>query len=151
MWHIGIFDRSSAEFADAAPTQPVNFDVGKDDPQKAWYGYAPAIYPSSAPSAALAPRAIRFSLDGKPSTAYRLRVSLLIEHSSVPALRVSINGHSGLFYLHPRLDYSMGDTMAAFYPAYSHATVEFDFPGSDLRSGANSISLQAVGTADKGV
>ncbi len=125
--------------------------VDRDKPLTGWYADAPAVFTSSKPDPASAPRTIQFSVDGKLSAAYRLTVSLLIEHSSVPALRATINGRAGTFYLHPKLDYSMGDTMAAFFPAYSHAVVEFDFPGSYLKTGANTITLQAVATADKGV
>ena len=151
VWHIGIFDRSSAEFADNTPQQAVTFVIDKDHPEKNWPGYAPALFSTGKPNPSAAPRTIQFSLAASPSAAYRLRVSLLIEHSSVPALRASINGHTGSFYLHPELDYSMGDTMAAFFPAYAHATVEFEFPGSYLQAGTNNISLQAVATANTGV
>lgn len=149
IWRIGTFDRSSAEFADGSPKQPANFVVDRD-PAKNWYGYATASFAGHT-DADTAPQIVQFSIAEKPSATYRLRVSLLIEHSSVPALRVAINGRTGTFYLHPELDYSMGDTMAAFFPAYAHATVEFDFPGSLLHSGTNSIAFQAVATADKGV
>ncbi len=151
VWSVGTFDRSSAEFADGSPQKPVTFIIGADHSEKNWYGYAPAAFSDGHSDPASGPRAIQFSLATKASPAYRLRVSLLIEHSSVPALRVSINGRMGTFYLHPELDYSMGDTIAAFFPAYSHATAEFDFPGSYLREGANTITLQAVSIADKGV
>jgi hypothetical protein len=114
VWRIGIFDRSSAEFAENAPQQPVTFVIDKDHPEKNWPGYAPALFTTGKPDRAATPRTIQFSLPAKPTAAYRLRVSLLIEHSRVPALRASINGHTGTFYLYPELDYSMGDTMAAF-------------------------------------
>jgi alpha-mannosidase len=151
VWRIGTFDRSSAEFADGSPQQPVTFVIDRDRPDKNWYGYAPAAFTTGHSDPSSAPRTIEFSLATEPSSAYRLRVSLLIEHSSVPAIRVFINGRTGTFYLHPELDYSMGDTIAAFFPAYAHATVEFDFPGNYLHEGTNSIALQAVATADKGV
>jgi alpha-mannosidase len=151
VWRLGTFDRSSAEFAEGSPKGPVRFVVDQDRPERSWYGYALAAFPTGHGDEASAPRTIQFALPEKSSTAYHLRVSLLIEHSSVPALRVAINGRSGMFYLHPELDSTMGDTMAAFFPAYSHATVEFDFPGSWLQQGTNSIALQAVATADKGV
>lgn len=151
VWRLGIFDRSSAEFADGSPSQSVNFVINQDEPGKSWYGYAPAAFAASSSKLPSRPRAIQFLISGKPAAAYRLRVSLLIEHPSVPALRVSINGRTGTFYLHPELDYSMGDTVAAFFPAYSHATVEFSFSGNDLHQGTNTIALQAVATADKGV
>ena len=151
VWRLGAFDRSSAEFAGGSPDRPVVFVVDQSLAGRDWYANAPAFFPSHKPDPASAPRAIQFSLGSTPTDAYRLRVSLLIEHSSVPALQVAINGHAGVFYLHPKLDYSMGDTMAAFFPAYSHATVEVDFPGSYLHAGANTIALQAVATEDKGV
>lgn len=148
VWQLGKFDRSSAEFADGIPTQPVTFVIGRDRPDKNWYGYA-AVFALGKSDLSSAPRTIQFSV-GKPSSAYRLSVSLIIEHSSVPALSVNVNSHAGNFYLHPKLDYSMGDTMAAFFPAYSVATVEFSFPGSYFRAGINTITLQAVATADEG-
>jgi alpha-mannosidase len=78
-----------------------------------------------------------------------LKAALLTEHSSVPTLRVGINGRRGMFYLHPKLDYNMGDMVAAFYPAYARAEVEIDFPGSWLKTGSNSISFQAVPSGDR--
>ena len=151
IWRLGVFDGSSGEFADGKPHQAVNFVVDRDQPGKNWFAYAPVMWPGKAVEPAAAPRSIAFSIAGRPERAYRLRVSILIDHSSVPALRVGINGHTGIFYLHPRLDYAMGDMVAAFYPAYSRAEVDVDFPGAWLKTGQNSISLQAVATAAKGV
>ncbi len=98
-----------------------------------------------------APRTIAFSLAGKPQTAYRLTVSVIIEHSSVPDLAVTINGRKGRFVLHPKLDDSMGDTMDAFFPAYSRAEVVCDIPGSWLHEGRNEIALQPVSAGSQGV
>lgn len=151
IWRLGTFDRSSAEFASGTPDKPVAYVIGQSVVARDWYGNATAFFPSGKPDPASAPRAIQFSLGSAPAYAYRLRVSLLIEHSSVPALQVAVNGHAGVFYLHPKVDYSMGDTTAAYFPGYSHATVEVDLPGSYLRAGANTVALQAVATADKGV
>lgn len=151
IWQLGDFDRSSAEFADGTPQKPVVFLIGRDQPGKDWYSYAPAYLPGSRSDPSSAPRTIQFSLPASPSSAFRLRVSLLIEHPSVPALGVSINDHVGTFYLHPELDPGMGDLTDAFDPAYSRATVEFDFPGSYLHEGMNSISLQAISTTANAV
>ena len=63
-----------------------------------------------------------------PAPSYRFHVALLIESSSVPALRVVINGKIGTFFLQPKLDTENGDQVSAFYAAYSHADVEFNFP-----------------------
>jgi alpha-mannosidase len=151
IWQVGTFDGSSAEFAQGGPNQPVTFVVGQDRPSTGWYAFAPSVFPRKPSNANTAPRAIVFSIPDKPEPAYRLRASLIIEHSSVPALRVGINGRTGLFYLHPKLDYAMGDMTAAFDPAYSGAEVTFDFPGSWLQSGRNQVTLQAVATGDEGV
>jgi alpha-mannosidase len=151
VWRVGVFDGSSGEFADGEPHQAVNFTVGKDQPRTNWYAFAPVALAGKAADRATAPRAIVFSITGQPENAYRVKISLLIEHSSVPVLRLGINGRAGGFYLHPRLDYKMGDMVAAFYPAYSRTEVEVDFPGSWLKTGENSISLQAVSASDKGV
>lgn len=151
VWRLGKFDGSSAEFAQGQPRGPVVFNVGQDRPDTGWYAFAPSAFPGRAPDPASAPRTIVFSIAGKAEPDYRLTVSLVIEHSSVPALRIGIDGRTGLFYLHPKLDYAMGDTVAAFFPAYSRAEVECDFPGSWLRNGRNEITLQAVATGDRGV
>jgi hypothetical protein len=151
VWRVGVFDGSSGEFADGEPQQAVSFVAGQDQARTRWYAFAPVALAGKPANPAVAPREIVFSFTGQPGHAYRLRISLLIESSSVPALRVGINARTGTFYLHPTLDYNMGDTVAAFYPAYARAETEVDFPGSWLKTGRNSISLQAVSTSDKGV
>ncbi|MGA8090726.1 MAG: polysaccharide lyase family protein [Terracidiphilus sp.] len=151
VWRVGVFDGSSGEFADGPPHQAVSFVVGQDQPRSGWYAFAPVAPVGKPADPATAPREIVFSITGRPEHAYRLRVSVMIEESSVPALQVGINGRTGMFYLHPKLDDNMGDMVAAFYPAYGHAEVEVDFPGSWLKTGQNSISLQAVPAGDKAV
>src|SRR5260370_1968028 len=150
IWQVGTFDGSSAEFAQGGPNQPVVFVVGQDRPSTGWYAFAPSVFPGKPSNANTAPRAIVFSIPDKPEPAYRLTASLIIEHSSVPAMRVGINGRTGLFYLHPKLDYAMGDVTAAFDPAYSRAEVTFDFPGSWLQSGRNQVTMQAGATGGEG-
>jgi hypothetical protein len=114
VWTVGAFDGSSGEFAGGEPHGAVHFVAGQDQPRTAWYAFAPVAWPGKPPDPASAPRSIDFSIGGRPDPAYRLKVSFLIERSSVPALRVGINGRLGVFYLHPRLDYNMGDMVAAF-------------------------------------
>ncbi len=148
VFQIGVFDRSSVEFAGGTPRQPTVFVAGQSDPAKDWYATQPAVSVSAstehATNIAAAPRSINFSLDHAPASAYRFHVSLLIETASLPALQVNINGKSGRFYLQPELDSNMGDGIAAFDPVYSHADVVFDFPGSYLHQGSNTITLQVV-------
>jgi alpha-mannosidase len=149
VWRVGVFDGSSGEFAGGEPQGAVHFVVGQDQPGTAWYSFAPVACAGKPADPVCTRRAIDFSIAGRPEPAYRLKISLLIEHSSVPALRVGINGRLGTFYLHPQLDYNMGDMVAAFYPAYARAEVEVNFPGSWLKTGTNSISFQAVPAGDK--
>jgi hypothetical protein len=148
VFQIGTFDRSSAEFAGGSPKQPVDFIVGQSNPAKDWYATQPAELVSAVGVHAMndvaAPRTIAFSLNHAPATVYRLHIAVLVENPSVPALRVSINGKVGTFYLQPKLDYSSGDLGDCCNPAYSHADVVFGFPGSYLRQGANTITLQAI-------
>ncbi|MGC2512311.1 MAG: polysaccharide lyase family protein [Acidobacteriaceae bacterium] len=147
---IGKFNRSSVDLAAGTPEQPVKFIVGRSVAAKDWYATQRVENPSTpkqqgAPQPA-APSTIQFSLANAPAPSYRFHVALLIESSSVPALRVVINGKSGTFYLQSKLDTENGDQVSSFYAAYSHADVEFDFPGDYLHRGANTITLQAVET-----
>ena len=155
VFQIGVFNRSSGEFASGNPRQQVNFVVSHSDPSIDWYGTQPAVLSSDGKpqesSIETAPRAISFSIPDQPATTYQLHVALLIENPSVPVLKVGINGKSGVFYLHPKLDYSSGDLIDVFDPVYSAADVVFDFPGSYLHAGANTITLQAVEEADEAV
>jgi hypothetical protein len=155
VFRIGAFDRSSAEFASGEPTAKVDFLVAKSNPEKDWYGYQPAVSGASGKSqeanAATVPRAITFSIEGSPAKAYRLHIALLVEGASVPALEVGIGSRNGIFYLHPKLDYSNGDQADSFYPAYSAADVDFAFPGSYLRAGANTLTLQPVEVSEETV
>ena len=155
IFRIGTFDRSSAEFVQEQPANPVKFVVNESTAAKDWPATQPAQFLSTAGAAetntAAAPRTITFSLDQAPAAAYQLHLSFLIESPSVPAIRVNINGKQGLFYLHPKLDYGMGDMLSSFYPAYSSADVFVPFPGSLLHQGANTITLQAILEEEKPV
>ena len=155
IFKLGNFDRSSFEFASGDPKQAVNFVVGKSDPATDWFATQPAVLDTASGQAGMdaasAPRTIHFSVDGTPKGLYQLRVSSLIESSSVPALRIAINGRNGMLYLRPQLDYSNGDQGDSFYPTYSHAENSFDFPGSYLKQGEDTITFQVVEQADHAV
>jgi hypothetical protein len=151
LWRVGRLDGSSAEFNQEQPRTAVVYDPAEGRPGQDWYAFAPAAFPGKQSTSETAPRAIVFSLDAKPQLAYRLTVSVIIEHSSVPDLAVTVDGRKGRFVLHPKLDDSMGDTMDAFFPAYSRAEVLCDIPGSWLHKGRNEIALQPVLSSDQGV
>jgi hypothetical protein len=149
IFQIGKFDRSSAEFASGNPVRNVDFIVSQSDPAKDWFAAQPAVliaaHHSGEAAIASAPRAITFSLEGPPADNYRLHIALLVETPSLPALKVDINGKVGIFYLHPKLDYSNGDPgSSSFNPVYSAADVEFTFPGSYLRKGPSKIAFQVI-------
>lgn len=149
VFRIGTFDYSSAEFAQEPAKNPVRFVVNQSDPAKDWPLSQHAAFPAAQPNSATAPNEIVFSIDQAPAAAYKLRMSFLIESPSVPAIQVGINGKRGTLYLHPTLDYNMGNLMSSFYPAYSSAEVVFSFPGSMLRQGPNTITLQPIEETEK--
>jgi alpha-mannosidase len=155
VFRIGAFDRSSTEFASGNPAEKVNFILSSSSPSKDWFSFHPATlgsaYKSQESNVSTSPRAITFSLERSPEANYQLHIALLVESASVPAMRVEINGKVGMFYLHPKLDYSNGDLQGSFYTAYSSADIEFTFPGSYLRTGTNTITLQPVEEADEAV
>jgi Polysaccharide lyase family 4, domain III len=82
VWRVGVFDRSSGEFADGDPHGAVNFVAGQDQPRTAWYAFAPAAWAGKPVYLTFAPSSINFSIAGRPAAAYRLRASLLIGHST---------------------------------------------------------------------
>ena len=85
VWRIRVFDGSSREFASGEPHGAVHFVASQDQPRTAWYAFAPVAPAGKPADPTSAPRAIDFSITGRPEPAYRLKASLLIEHSSVPA------------------------------------------------------------------
>ena len=152
LWQIGRADGSSAEFNGGEPHTAVVYDTTRSQPGQDWYAYAPSAFAGRPVTAQTAPRSIVFTLGAGPAPhAYRLRVSVILEHSSVPNLAITVNGRKGLFVLHPQLDNSMGDGMDAYFPAYSRAEAVCDIPGSRLHSGSNQIALQPVSASDQGV
>jgi hypothetical protein len=153
VFRIGNFDRSSSEFAAGNPERKVSFVVSHSDSSKDWFSEQPSVLISTrAPQTiASAPRAIVFSLKSPLADNYQFHVALLIETASVPALKIGINGKYGIFYLHPTLDYSSGDRMDGFDPAYSSADVEFTFPGRYLSEGVNTITLQPIEESEAAV
>jgi len=153
LWRIGNFDRTSAGFAGGSPDKQVTFLVGQSNPAKDWYAVQPArvVQNSEQQSVAngSAPWSIHFSLSEPPAPSYRLHLALLLESASVPTLAISINGKRGKFYLRPGSNTDPGGHNGASDAVVSHADVQFEFPGSYLQQGANTITLQAIEEAEK--
>ncbi len=153
IFRIGVFDRASGEFMSGEPNHPVTYIVGQSQASHDWYSTQAVEFSSASgvlnASLSNAPRAIQFNVASVSAAAYQLHLSLLVETACVPALRVTVNGSVGLFYLHPQLDWNMGDGIAAFSTIYSHADLQFDLPRRFLRTGTNTLTLQPVEQEDE--
>src|ERR1039458_145461 len=141
VWQVGTFDESSHEFKDegidyANPAQDPVFVVGKSDPAKDWYAYQPG---SGNGKAGFRPHpfTVKFDLSSAPQGVFSLKVGLLAYMARQPRLQIEINGHRGLFYLHPKLNYAGGDTNSVFVPTYSYGTITAEFPSRFLVKGSN--------------
>ena len=129
VWQIGTFDRSPLEFSRGAADSAITFDVKSDGktqwPARQGIGHAYNI---------------DFSLESLAGT-YTLKIATLIERPRVPRFDISVNGHTGSFYLHPRLSYHPGDFSYAFDPHEADAGLEIEIPPSFLKNGSNIISV----------
>jgi alpha-mannosidase len=132
VWQIGKFDGSPLEFA-RGTEDSATFQVGTSDPGKDW--------PASQRSGHT--YRILFSLDSVEAS-YVLKVATLIDQPRVPALRVKVDGHSGTFYLHPKLSYSRSHFSYAFDPHESQSVVDIDIPASFLRKGENELAIDCI-------
>ncbi|MDQ2840615.1 MAG: polysaccharide lyase family protein [Acidobacteriota bacterium] len=132
IWQIGKFDQSPVEFL-GRPAAPVTFRVGQSNAVKDWPGRQDTGEPYR----------IVFSLDSVTGT-YVLKVGALIDQPRVPALRLNLNGHSGTFYLHPKLSYSRSDFSYAFDPHEAQSTLEIEIPTAFLKTGENSIEIACI-------
>ena len=116
------------EFARVAG-KPITFRVGTSEAQKDW------------PSRQLSGDSYRivFSL---PSTkgAYELKIGTLIDQPRIPALRIDVNGNSGMFYLHPDWTYSRSDFSYPFDPHELQSKLAVQLPSDFLKSGKNVIT-----------
>ena len=154
MFQVGVFDGSSAEFAQGQPKGEVRYVAGQSDAASDWYAFQPATLSKlvAKPDVETAnPRTIEFQLQGDPSPAYRLKVALLFEDPSVSALRVTVNDKTGMYYPAPQLDSRLGDFAGGHDAVYSNADITFAFPGNFLHQGLNTITFQAVEEANEAV
>ena len=132
IWQIGKFDESPVEFSHRAE-KTITFRIGASSAQKDWPGRQETGSSYK----------ILFSLDSTAGS-YALKVATLIDQPRVPALRITVNGHAGTFYLHPKLSYSRSDFSYAFDPHESQSTVDVDIPASFLKKGENTVSITCV-------
>jgi hypothetical protein len=67
VWRVGVFDGSSGEFAGGAPQGAVHFVAGQDQPDIAWYAFAPVSWPEKPADPTSAPRSVDFSITAGPT------------------------------------------------------------------------------------
>jgi alpha-mannosidase len=140
VWQVGRFDHSTEEFR-AAPSEHVVYQAGKSNSGSDW----PATQNTGSGYE------IQFTLSNAPRGAFVLKVSLFAYSLKIPALQVDVNGHKGLFYLHPEVKYAVLDP----HPPPSQV-LSIEIPDRYLRKGSNSLILSCVdsqssGTEAKGI
>ena len=130
IWRIGEFNASSGEFRSqdidyANPADSI-YEVGKSV-NRNWLRFQPG--PANGMTGARRhPFTIRFDLKDRPRGVYRLKVAILYETPRLSHLKLEINGHAGLFFFHPKLDYHAGDWEGTFVPQTSIDTKTIDIP-----------------------
>ncbi len=153
IWRIGTFDHSSGEFrANSEDYGNPKFDpvyhVGanpidtKKDSED-WQRFQPG------PANGMAggrehPFTIVFDLHGSATGVFHLKIAILYETPRLSHLRVNLNGHSGIFYFHPQLDYGAGDWEGTFVPQTSTDTKTIDLPSDWFRLSDNRLVLTAL-------
>ncbi|MGA7907438.1 MAG: polysaccharide lyase family protein, partial [Candidatus Sulfotelmatobacter sp.] len=147
LWKIGEFDASSGEFK----SQGIDYANPKSDPvfvvghsgNKDWYRFQPGPA-NGITGRRLHPFTIRFSLNTAPHGVYHLKIAMLYETPRLSFLMLDVNGHSGSFYFHPKLDYHAGDWEGTFVPQTSTGEKTIDIPADWLRQGENKFVLTAM-------
>ena len=135
VWEIGKYDQSFAEFHLAARDQ-VLYQVGKNEWSKDWPG---AQNTGSRYE-------IQFPLDKAPRGAFTLKIALFaITIGKIPALSVEVNGHKGLFYLHPKWEAS------TIEPRPPSELLSIDIPLEYLQTGSNRVILSCSAARPSGL
>ena len=150
IWEIGKFDASSGEFRGpgidySKKESDAVYRVGKSKESEDWPRFQPGPANGMA-GGRVHPFTILFTLPEKSTGVYRLTVGILYETPRLSHLRLDVNGHSGNFYFHPRLDYAAGDWEGTFVPQTSVDTKIIEIPAEWLRQGENRFVLTAVDT-----
>jgi alpha-mannosidase len=147
LWKIGTFDGSSGEFK----SQDINYADAKSDPvfvvgqnsDKDWYRFQPGPANGIA-GGRLHPFTVKFALNDAPVGIFRLKLAILYETPRLSFLKLEVNGHSGFFYFHPKLDFRAGDWEGTFVPQTSVDEKTISIPAAWLRKGENAFVLTAM-------
>jgi alpha-mannosidase len=147
VWKIGSFDFSSGEFRSqnldyADPKSDPVFVVGQSSGED-WHRFQPG--PANGMTGArLHPFTVKFSLQDAPRGVYDLRIAMLYETPRLSFLKLEVNGHSGYFYFHPKLDFHAGDWEGTFVPQTSCDEKTIPIPAAWLRQGENNFVFTAM-------
>ncbi|MGO8797167.1 MAG: polysaccharide lyase family protein [Candidatus Sulfotelmatobacter sp.] len=147
LWKIGRFNASSSEFKSDGinyldPQSDPVFVVGQSS-DRDWYRFQPGPA-NGVTGGRLHPFTVKFSLPRAPRGVYHLKVAILYETPRLSFLKLDVNGHSGYFYFHPRLDFQAGDWEGTFVPQTSTDEKIVAIPASWLKRGENKFVLTAM-------
>jgi hypothetical protein len=147
VWKIGTFNHSSGEFRSegidyADPKSDPVFVVGQSKDAD-WYRFQPG--PANGMTGGrLHPFTVKFTLNDAPCGVYHLKIAMLYETPRLSFLKLDINGHSGLFYFHPTLDFNAGDWEGTFVPQTSTDEKTIAIPSAWLHQGENTLIFTAT-------
>src|SRR5258708_4520761 len=148
IWRIGTFDHASGEFRAKSddynnPKIDPVYRVGTSKDGEDWQRFQPG------PANGMAggrehPFTILFDLHDPAAGVFRLKIAVLYETPRLSHLKVDLNGHSGIFYFHPQLDYGAGDWEGTFVPQTSVDSKTIDLPAEWFRGTDNRLVLSAL-------
>jgi alpha-mannosidase len=148
VWKIGTFDFSSSEFRNQGidysnrALDPV-YHVGSSKDSEDWWRFQPG--PANGMTGGREhPFTVVFDMKHSPRGVYRLTIAVLYETPRLSFLKVDMNGHTGRFYFHPKLDYAAGDWEGTFVPQTSWDKKTVELPAEWLKQGENRLVLTAL-------
>lgn len=148
VWRIGTFDYSSSEFRSQGidysdPKQAPVYRVGQSKDSEDWWRFQPG--PANGMTGGREhPFTLLFDLKQPPRGVYRLTIAVLYETPRLSYLKLNVNGHTGNFYFHPKLDYRAGDWEGTFVPQTSWDKKTIDLPAEWFHQGENRLVLTAL-------
>jgi alpha-mannosidase len=146
IWQLGKQDYSDHEFLywRALPAdQPVIVRLKDAEQKKLW----PSFHPGSGNGAMGGrphPYTLLFDLAQVPRGTFYLDLGLLFRHPRIPVLRVEVNGHTGTYFLSPKLSFKLGDEGDAFNPIHASQQLRIALPARYFRSGENRLTLTCL-------
>ena len=148
IWKIGEFNGSSGEFRSERtinfvdPQSDLTYMVGSNS-EKDWYRFQPGPA-NGLTGGRVHPITLKFTLPDVPHGVYSLRIAMLYETPRLSFLKLAVNGHSGLFYFHPKLDFRAGDWEGTFVPQTSTDEKTITIPAAWLHKGENQFVFTAL-------